>query len=172
MVNEKKVITDSGPLIHISEVNAEFAWKIFPKVLVPDIVKGEVTISRLPGFEVIKNKRFKVNRTNKKISVMSKKLIKKYNLTLNDGLVLSHAKFVKANIFLTDDLELREFSKLEKIKPVGTIGILLRSFKLGYCDRKRLFKILDQLILKSSLYITEDLIEIVKRSAAEFDEMK
>ena len=87
---------------------------------------------------------------------MSKKLIKKYNLTLNDGLVLSHAKFVKANIFLTDDLELREFSKLEKIKPVGTIGILLRSFKLGYCDRKRLFKILDQLILKlNPLFVNE-----------------
>lgn len=172
MVNEKKVITDSGPLIHISEVDAEFAWKIFPKVLVPDIVKQEVTFSSLPGYNIIKDKRFKINRTSKKIIVKADKFIKKYNLTKNDGLILSHTKFIKANILLTDDLELREFAKLEKIKPVGTVGILLRSFNIGICDRERLFKILDQLILKSSLYITEDLIEIVKRSAVDFDEKK
>ena len=107
-----------------------------------------------------------------KISMISEKLIKTYNLTKNDGLVLSHAKSIKANILLTDDLELREFAKFEKIKTVGSIGILLRSFKIGLCDRDRLFEVLDQLLYKSSLYITEDIIEIVKRSAVEFEGRK
>ena len=83
----------------------------------------------------------------------------------NDSIILAQAKSLKANLLLTDDLEVREVASKEKIKPVGSVGILYRSFIEGFCDLKQLFKYLDSLFYKSSLYITKDLIQIVKNSA-------
>ena len=90
-------------------------------------------------------------------------------MSSNDAIVLAHAVFHHASLLTTDDLELRELSKREGISPIGSVGILLRAFREGIYDRKQLFKKLDRLILDSSLYITMDLIEFVKRAAIEFE---
>ena len=95
-------------------------------------------------------------------------IIKEYQMTLNDSLVLSTAIQRKANLILTDDLDLREISKRVNILPVGTVGILLRAFRKGFCNMEQLYSILDQLYKESSLYITDDLIVMVKYKARDF----
>ena len=163
------VVTDSGPIIHLSQIDADFAWKIFPKVYVPDIVHMEVMKFSLPGSTIFKAKRFKINTRSKNILEKAKKLHKKYKMGKNDSIILAQAKSLKADLLLTDDLELRELASKEKIKPVGSVGILYRAFIEGYCDTKQLFKHLDSLFSKSSLYITKDLIQIVKNSALDYN---
>ena len=163
------VVTDSGPIIHLSQIDADFAWNIFPKVYVPDIVKKEVTKFALPGLNTFTDKRFNINISNKNILEKAKKLHKKYNMGKNDSIILAHAKSLKADLLLTDDLELRELASTEKIKPVGSVGILYRSFTKGQCNIKQLFKYLDSLFSKSSLYITKDLIQLVKNSALDYN---
>ena len=163
------IITDSGPIIHLSQIGTDFAWKIFLKVYVPDIVHMEVTKFSLPGSNIFKDKRFKINTSNKNILKNAKKLHKKYDMGKNDSIILAQAKSLKADLLLTDDLELRELASKEEIKPVGSVGIIYRSFIEGYCDIKQLFKHLDSLFSKSSLYITKDLIQIVKNSALDYN---
>ena len=163
------IVTDSGPIIHLSQIDTNFAWKIFPKVYVPDIVHMEVTKFSLPGSDIFKEKRFKINTGNKIILEKAKKLHKKYEMGKYDSIILAHAKSLKADVLLTDDLELRELAFTEKIKPVGSVGILYRSFIEGHCDLKQLFKHLDSLFSESSLYITKDLIQIVKNSALDYN---
>jgi len=162
------VVTDSGPIIHLSQIGTDFAWKIFPKVYVPDIVHLEVTKYSLPGSNIFKDKRFKINTSNKNILEKAKKLHRNYEMGKNDSIILTHAKSLNADFLLTDDLELRELPSKEKIKPVGSVGILYRSFIEGHCDIKQLFKHLDSLFSKSSLYITKDLIQLVKNSALDY----
>ena len=163
------IVIDSGPIIHISQIDTDFVWKIFPKVYVPDIVHMEVTKFSLPGSDIFKDKRFKINTSNKNILEKAKKLHKKYEMGKNDSIILAHAKSLKADFLLTDDLELRKVSSNEKIKPVGSVGILYKSFIEGNCDLKQLFKHLDSLFSKSSLYITKDLIQLVKNSALDYN---
>jgi predicted nucleic acid-binding protein len=159
------IVTDSGPIIHLSQINTDFVWKIFSKVYVPDIVHMEVTKFTLPGSDIFKDKRFNINTSNKNLLDEAKKLHKKYEMGKNDSIILAHANSLKADLLLTDDLELRESALKEKIKPVGSVGIIYRSFIEGHCDIKQLFKHLDSLFSKSSLYITKDLIQLVKNSA-------
>ena len=163
------IVTDSGPIIHLSQIGTDFAWKIFPKVYVPDIVHLEVTKFSLPGSNIFKDKRFKIKTTNKNILENAKKLHKKYEMGKNDSIILAHTKSFKADLLLTDDLELRELALKENIKPVGSVGILYRSFIEDYCDIKQLFKHLDSFFSKSSLYITKDLIQNVKNSALDYN---
>jgi len=75
---------------------------------------------------------------------------------------------MNADMILTDDLDLREISKKVNILPIGTIGILLRAFRKGFCNMKQLYSILDRLYKESSLYITDDLIVLVKYKARDF----
>jgi len=167
-MDNKIIISDSGPIIHLDEVEADFAWKIFSKVYIPECVKDEVTMNDRPGSETIYGNIFSVCSTNKENRDLSERLIKEYQMTLNDSLVLSTAIQRKANLILTDDLDLREISKRVNILPVGTVGILLRAFRKGFCNMEQLYSILDQLYKESSLYITDDLIVMVKYKARDF----
>jgi len=163
------IVTDSGPIIHLSQINTEFMWKIFSEVYVPDIVHMEVTKFALPGSDIFKDKRFKIITSNNNLLNEAKKLHKKYEMGKNDSIILAHAKSFKADLLLTDDLELRELASKENIKPVGSVGILYRAFIKGHCDIKQLFKHLDSLFSKSSLYITKDLIQLVKNAALAYN---
>ena len=163
------IVTDSGPIIHLSQIGSVFAWKIFPKIYVPDIVHMEVTKFSLAGSNIFKDKRFKIITSNKDVLKKAKKLHMKYEMGKNDSIILAHAKSLKANLLITDDLEVRELASKEKIKPVGSVGILYRSYIEGYCDLKQLLKHLDLLFSKSSLYITKDIIQIVKNSALDYN---
>ena len=51
----------------------------------------------------------------------------------------------------------------------GTLGILLRAFRENRCNLEELFQILEKISLESSLYVTEDLLELVKIAAKEFN---
>ena len=162
------IISDSGPVIHLDEVEANFAWNIFSKVYVPECERDEVTVVDRYGSETVHGNIFSICILTKEHRGLSKNLIEKYKMTMNDSLVLSTAILLKADMILTDDLDLREISKRVGIIPVGTIGILLRAFRKGFCGMKQLFSILDRLYNESSLYITYDLIVLVKHKAREF----
>ena len=162
------VLSDSGPLIHLSEAGAEFAWGIFPKVWVPEVVNSEVSAVRKAGFNILTGERFDIYMTTEKVRESAEDLVKEHTMGTNDALVLASAILIKADLLLTDDLELREFSRSKGIAPVGSIGILLRAFKEDKCDLRKLLDMLDRLYSESSLYITFDLVEKVKTAAIEF----
>ncbi len=162
------IISDSGPIIHLDEVEANFAWNIFSKVHIPECVKDEVTVTDKPGSKTIYGNIFSICSMNKENRELSENLMKEYQMTQNDSLVLSMAILMHADMILTDDLDLREISKKVDILPVGTIGILLRAFRKGFCSIKQLYSILDRLYKESSLYITDDLIVMVKYRARDF----
>ena len=171
MANEI-VISDSGPLIHISEIKAEFVWGIFRSVIIPEIVKIEVSKNNRPGAKIITEKRFKINRMNDEIYQFALNLFNEQKVGKNDSIVLATAIHLKANLLLTDDLDLRELSKKIGITPVGTLGILLRAFRENKCNLEELFQILEKISFESSLYVTEDLLELVKIAAKEFNKYR
>lgn len=166
-MKRKRKTTDTGPLIHLEEINAEKVWNIFPSVYIPDVVIAEIKFKPAKGNKTIKDKRFKITNTNKKIIVTAKRLFDGYEIGKNDSLVLAHSIINGSDALLTDDLELRSIAKLENMKPVGTVGILYLAFLDGIITYEDLFKYLDLLVTDSSLFITRDIIENIKNAADE-----
>ena len=166
-MKRKRKTTDTGPLIHLEQINAEKVWNLFPSVYVPDVVIAEIEFQPTEGNKTIKDKRFKVIKTNKKILGISKRLFDGYDMGRNDSIVLAHSIHNESEILFTDDLELRNIAKIEGVKPVGSAGILYLAFLDELITYDDLFRYLDLLVTQSSLFITRDIIENVKHAANE-----
>lgn len=166
-MRRKRVITDTGPLIHLEEINAEKTWTLFPSILVPDIVVDELHFKPSIDNKTIKDNRFTIGQTNKTIIKTSQKLFRKYNMGRNDSIVLAHGVVNNFDILFTDDLKLRTITKLEHIRPVGSAGILYLSFLYKNMSIKELFTYLDRLMTDSSSFITWDIVEKIKKAAQE-----
>ena len=66
MVNKPKV-TDTGPVIHLSEIGLIDCFKQFKPVFVPESVHNELTTIVGPGFKEIKRGFFEIQ--NKRITI-------------------------------------------------------------------------------------------------------
>jgi predicted nucleic acid-binding protein len=168
----KIVLSDSGPIIHLAELDAEQTWELFNAVWVPDVIIGEVTLKKLPGSDTVSNQRFKENITTNCLKKLASQLISKHIMGENDGLVLAHAVILKADLLLTDDLELRNAAIKEAIRPVGTMGLLLRAYREDLFTFYKLMSILNAIMETSSLYITMDIIDLIKNQAERFEHAK
>ena len=159
------VVTDSGPIIHLCEIDAHWAWNIFPEVIVPYVVGLEVARGRSGHPVTSDHQRFTKEEPNPGLWTMAGHMSSGHGLSPNDAYVLATGIELHAGILLTDDLELRAAVRAEGIIPVGTIGILLRSFRDRHWSLDDLFGKLDLLLHGSSLYITPKLIDEVKMAA-------
>lgn len=152
MVN--KVVSNTGPLIHLSEINFLTAIDIFQEILIPEEVESEL-------------KRNKISIPKKIICFLlkpeSKDIVKiltnQENLDLGEASAIALALQEKADIFLTDDLEARNIAKHYNLETHGTLGIILRVFRENIIDKKTAIEKVRYLQEKSSLFITRDLVE-------------
>ena len=155
-------LTDSGPIIHLAEIEADELWTTFKMVIIPDIVLNEVTLQDKPGANILNYNNIEVNKTNENILLFAKEIESKYRLGRNDSIIFAHSKFLKTKYIFTDDLELRKYAKIESITPVGTLGIILRSLRIGFYDKKKIYELIDRLLTDSSLFVTQDIIRNIK----------
>ena len=88
----------------------------------------------------------------------SKLISEKYSLDLGEATSISLAKQEKINTFLTDDLSTRIVAKEFGLKVHGTVGIVLRAFRIGSITKKKSIQVIQDLYKKSSLFITADLV--------------
>ena len=159
----KSTVSDSGPIIHLSEISQIECFSTFQPVFVPKPVYEEIKTKNLAGFEEIDKDFFQVKVITRADSELIKNLSNRFKLSHTDSSVLVLAHRIKAKIVFTDDLELRDAAKLIGLTPVGTIGILIRAYRERHLSIKKFDEALDNLLSKSSLYITKKLILQVKK---------
>ncbi|MBI2449578.1 DUF3368 domain-containing protein [Candidatus Pacearchaeota archaeon] len=94
------------------------------------------------------------------------------NLDLGESHSIALLLQEKADYFLTDDLEARSVAKDYNLEVHGTIGIILRAFSKGIIEQRIAIEKINELYIKSSLFITKDLIEQIIRSINEFSNKK
>ena len=73
-----------------------------------------------------------------------------------EAIALTHQE--KADYFLTDDLDARNVAITHSIKTRGTIGIISRAFREKIISKETAISKVRELQNKSSLFITQDLI--------------
>ncbi|MDO8625633.1 MAG: hypothetical protein Q7R47_06120 [Candidatus Diapherotrites archaeon] len=144
-----KAVSDTGPLIHLREIGALDALKIF-SIIVPPEVKEE--LKTIPKGIVVQD-----GFDNDLVSI----LINTYRLDLAESQAIALAKTLRINLFLTDDLDARTTAAKLGLEPHGTIGILLKAYRHNIFSKQQTIQFIQRLKTDSTLFITSDLIKYI-----------
>ncbi len=154
------VVLDAGPLIHLKEVCALHLLRTVKSVIIPPEVHKEIKKHNFNKRDMPQLSVVKLNGRSKDIA---KSIQHKYGLGAGESAAIALGKQEKIKLFLTDDLEARSIGKHLGFKVHGTIGIITRAYAMKLITIKETKKILNKLYLDSSLFVTKDLIDWVKK---------
>ncbi|MBI2559161.1 hypothetical protein HYW20_07615 [Candidatus Woesearchaeota archaeon] len=164
MADKFSAVSDSGPIIHLSEIDATKAFNIFKELVIPDEVSREIRNLRIPSIRII--------QLDQKHKDITKFLAVSYNLDLGEAEAISLCMQENIKILFTDDLEARTIAKHYKLEVHGTIGILVKSFRAGIFAEKEVTSKLELLRTKSSLFLTKDLLDWSIKQIKEYSRRK
>ncbi|MBI2105807.1 hypothetical protein HYT56_03145 [Candidatus Woesearchaeota archaeon] len=152
---ENESCSDSGPLIHLNEIHSLQLFKIFSKIHITTIIKEEIK-----KYEIKLPSRFVVDNINKDQILL---ISERYGIDLGESSTIWLCKSLNISIFLTDDLEARETAESLDLSPIGTIGIILRSFREDIIKKEDAIILLKEIYQSSSLFVTSSLIQYAIR---------
>lgn len=153
-----KSVSDTGPLVHLHELKTVESLAVFEKTFIPLEVATELReVSRFKKF--IELKELTAEYKDK-----ANLYVERFVLSLGESQALALAKQLEIQTFLTDDLEARETAKKLSLVPVGTIGVIIASYKKKIITKKQCVELIRKTKIESTLYITSYLIEkIIER---------
>ncbi len=159
MARIENSVFDAGPIIHISETNAEICYSLFSSIFITPEVESEIVSKDAPGKKELKNIiNLSVITLDGKHKDMAKFMINKHGLDLGEASSISLCKQVSVSLFFTDDLDARIVAQKYGLNVHGTVGIIIRLFREGVLSKKNTINLLKLLREKSSLFVTSDLI--------------
>ena len=150
MASKLIAVSDSGPSIHLSEIDATKSLRILKEVIIPEEVFNETKKLTVPNSKIV--------QLNEKHKDIAKFLSSSYGLDLGEVEAISLCMQEGIKLLFTDDLEARIVAKHYNIEVHGTIGILVKSFTNGIFTEKEILQKLELLRTKSSLFVTKDLL--------------
>ena len=160
-----EAVTDTGPVIHLTEVKAVKSFRVFSRAFVPLAVREEFEkLGALPDFLVAVN----LSPREKQLAVL---FSAKYKLGLGESEAIILAKRLKA-VFLTDDLQARIMAQAHGIETHGTIGLLLRAFRESLLTEKQVITALEALLEKSTIFVTVRLVQEAKKAVQDYSEKR
>src|SRR3989344_4778679 len=146
-----KVISDTGPLIHLSEIDLIKALDAFKEIYIPEEVNNELKRNRIDK-NVFNN--VKIANLGPKFKDVAEIIVNKFSLDLGESQAIALALQEKVDFFLTDDLDAKTVANFHSIESHGTGGIILRAFRDNIIDKETTIKKISELYTKSSLFIT------------------
>lgn len=154
MVKIKQAVFDTGPFIHLNEINRISLLTLFQRILTTNEI---LTECRRMIDKIKKLKNIEKKELTGKSKDMAKYLVGRYGLDLGEatGIALCNQELIM--LFFTDDLEARRVAKNLGFEPHGTIAIILRSFKEKKITKKEAEQLIEDLYSNSSLFLTSDL---------------
>ncbi|MBI2574551.1 hypothetical protein HYV82_01575 [Candidatus Woesearchaeota archaeon] len=161
-----RVVSNTGPFIHLLEVDLASALRAFGEVYVPEEVKNELKRNKitLDAFRGVK-----ILPLQPKFKDVAEILVNKFSLDLGEAQAIALALQEKADYFLTDDLDARTVAGVHGVEAHGTVGIILRAFRNKIIDKEMAIKNVKELYASSSLFITKELTDFVIKSIEDFE---
>lgn len=155
-------VTDAGPLIHLHEIGSLSLLGIFNILHIPEAVWHEtVGLDRVPEGALLG-----LGSVRRHTPVPEDVA----QFVQDNGLESLHSdereclylcRQATVSTLLTDDLAVREASKRLGIIPVGSLGVVARSFRLGHLSLAEAEQRLWDLHHVSTLFVTPVLVELV-----------
>ena len=164
-----KIVCDSGPIIHLDELNCLYLLEDFQEILIPETVHKEIKRYRP----------LRLNNSNLPFVLSAgtipnnSTLITLCSIFLLDVGETEALALMEKNpqaIFLTDDASARMVAEQMGFKVHGTIGILVRSIRRSQMEPGEVLRILKEVPSQSTLYIKLSLLdEIILKIKKEYN---
>ena len=163
-----KIVCDSGPIIHLDELNCLHLLEDFQEILIPDTV-----------FKEIKRYRPSFKKTNIPLIIFPGSipdnarllaLCRIFSLDVGETGALALMERNPQAIFLTDDASARMVAEQMGFRVHGTIGILVRAVRRSQMEAKEVLSLLKEIPSKTTLFIKRSLLdEITLKIKKEFN---
>lgn len=156
-----EAVTDAGPPIHLAEINSLDFLRVFDVVHIPDAVWSECV--RPDRVSEAALRQFDNLRRHALASVEVSRFIAAQSLTQlhageQEALCLAHKLAIP--VILTDDLAVRDVAKQLSLKPVGTLGMVVRAYQQGQLTLTEAEQRITALYTASSLFVTWAIVEL------------
>ena len=151
---KSKAVLDAGPLMHFCELEKHGLLKNIAELHTTAEVFDELSDnhqSRVKPF-------LRLNEIKEKKKNVTKFLVERFELQMGEATAISLAKGENIGLFLTDDLAARIIAKRMGLEPHGTLGMLVRAFRIGLLSKSETITLLHRLP-STTLFITTDLIQ-------------
>lgn len=165
-----RAIADTGPVLHLAEIDQLPALGIFEGLLLPAVVEVELLAY---GIDVTKDL-LAANRPQVEIATTKPHRIatrlqeaKGTHIHWADAAVLILAEETGIEPILTDDLALRRVLEAQDRLVVGTVGILTRAYADGLLTRSELDISVEDLFKRSTLFISPNFRQVIYQLLAE-----
>ncbi|MCZ7399609.1 MAG: DUF3368 domain-containing protein [Candidatus Methanoperedens sp.] len=156
-----EAVSDSGPIIHLAQINRFNLLSVFSRIFIPKAVYDEVCIAGKPGNKELRRAGFVevCEISNDDAEAISKRI----EVVLDEGETHALALCMKLdkNVFLTDDLDAREAGVSIGLEVHGSVGVIARAYKQGLIDLIEAKAVLNDLYNVSNLFVARAIIESV-----------
>jgi predicted nucleic acid-binding protein len=169
---ESIVVCDTGPLLHLDQLDSLALLADMGRVVAPVAVVEEVLHHR-PG--VLTSKHLRLEQVMVKAPLAGKvsAIVQGFSLDAGEREALCLISEHSTAMFLTDDAAARLAGTLLGYEVHGTIGILVRAIKRGLRTADEVMGLLAEIPRRSTLYIRpallQEIIESVKASRSDLD---
>lgn len=154
-------VADAGPIIHLSEIGSLSLLRVFERLHIPDAVWAEtVEAGRVRAAEalVLDNvQRHTLPRTKVTRFVHERRLL---DLHAGERECLFLCQQICVPLLLTDDLAVRKAAKNLGLTPVGSLGVLVKAYRLGHVSLAEAEHLIANLYDVSTLFVTRAIVEL------------
>ncbi|MBI5565395.1 MAG: nucleic acid-binding protein [Chloroflexi bacterium] len=153
-------VTDAGPLIHLTEIDALHVLTIFESLHVPQAVWAETVEqgrASTGGFATLQLTRHSLLPAKVAQFVQTKNLT---SLHPGEQECLFLCQQLGVSLLLTDDLAARDAARRLGFTPVGSLGVVVRAYHHGVILLSDAERLLTDLYSISSLFVASAIVEI------------
>jgi len=156
-IGTRTAIADTGPPLHLCEINQESQIALFDLLIVSQFVCDELASHNV--WERLKRLglNLRVEMVAESQLAILRAVADSERLSNADLSVWFLARIYRNALILTDDLALRKVLENEGFLVVGSVGILFRAYTEGRSDKAELIQAIKKLFTESSLYLSEGL---------------
>ena len=152
---------DAGPLIHLTEIGQIELLQVFEKLFITDAV-WEETVGKGRVFQADIEKPGNIIRRQVSPDTVGEFIHKNRLENLHRGELecLCVCKIEQISLIITDDLSVREAARKLNITPIGSLGIIVRAYKLNCISIQEAESCMMSLYNSSTLFVTRTIIEM------------
>jgi len=154
-----RAVADAGPLIHLDEIRGLFLLNLFDRLIIPESVWAEALYpGRVNEDSFASLAKFRQHFDDEFVAEFVRDHQLRH-LHVGECQALYACRIFSVPILLTDDLAVRDSAQRMGITPVGSLGIIIRSFRAGLMQFDVAYRMLRQLGKESSLYVTPVIVD-------------
>ena len=147
------VVCDTGPLLHLTEIDRLDLLIIAGQVLIPPAVVREMDV-HVPDWGVRKPDWVRVTALEMDPADQASAWHSTGILHSGEAESIALARQANCDWYLTDDAAARLFASSLGIEVHGTLGVVLWAAVTGVVDKPETAALLDRLVTKSSLWVS------------------